>query len=59
MIDADMSKVMVLGREEELECEICVDETQLGHISEFKYLGDVLNELSTDVAECHRKVGYK
>ena len=39
-----------------MECEIHVDEMQLGHVSEFKYLGCVLNESGTDEAECRRKV---
>ena len=40
-----------------MECEIHVDEMQLGHVSEFKYLGCVLNESGTDEAECRRKAG--
>ena len=38
-INADKSKVMVLGGEEGLECEICVDGARLEQVSEFKYLG--------------------
>ena len=30
---------MVLGREEGLECEACVEGMRLEHVSEFKYLG--------------------
>ena len=33
------NKVMVLGGEEGLECEVCMDGIRLEHISEFKYLG--------------------
>ena len=35
------SKVMVLGREEGLECEVCEDGIRLEYISEFQYLGFV------------------
>ena len=38
-VNADKSKVMVLGDEERLECEVLVHGTQLEHVSEFKYLG--------------------
>ena len=55
-INAGKSKVMVLGGEEGLECEVCVDEMRLEHSSEFKYLGYVLDESGTDEAECCRKV---
>ena len=37
------SKVMVLGGEERLEYEFCVDRIRLEHVSEFKYLGSVLD----------------
>ena len=43
-VNAGKSKVMVLGGEEGLECEVCVDRIQLEHVSEFKYLGCVLDE---------------
>ena len=33
------SMVVVLGGEEGLECEVCVDGMRLEHVSEFKYLG--------------------
>ena len=46
---------MVLGGEEELECEVCVDVIHLEHVLEFKYLGCVLDETGTDEAECSRK----
>ena len=38
-VNAGKSKVMVLNGEEGLECEVSVDEIQLEHVSEFKYLG--------------------
>ena len=38
-------------REEGLECEACVDGIRLEHVSEFKYLGGVLDESGTDEAE--------
>ena len=37
-VNAVTSEVMVLGREEGFECEVCVDGIHLGHVSEFKYL---------------------
>ena len=42
---------MVLGEEEGLEYEVCVDGICLEHFSEFKYSGCVLDE-----SECSRKV---
>ena len=48
---AGKSKVMVLGGEEGLECEVHVGRICLEHDSEFKYLGFVLDE-----TECSRKV---
>ena len=52
---------MVLNGEEGLECEIHVDGICLEHVSEFKYLGNVLDESGTYGAECSRKVvsGWK
>ena len=55
-VNAGKSKVMVLSGEEGLECEVCLDEMQLEHVSKFKYLRCVLNESGTDEADCHRKV---
>ena len=49
-------KVMVLNGEEGLECEVHVDGIRLEHVSEFKYLGCVLDEAGTDGVECIRKV---
>ena len=39
-----------------MECEIHVDWFRLDHVSEFKYLGWVLDEAGTCWAECSRKV---
>ena len=50
-VDAVKSKVMVLNVEEGLECEIHIDGIHLVHVSEFKYLGCVLDESGTDGAE--------
>ena len=50
------SKVMVLVREEGMECEVCVYGIHLEHVSEFKYFVCVLDESGTDKAECSRKV---
>ena len=55
-VNASNSKVMVLGGEEGLEFEVCVDVIRLEHVTEFKYLGCVLDESGTDETECHRKV---
>ena len=43
-VSAGKSKVMVLEGEEGLECEVYVDRISLEHVSEFKYLGFVLDE---------------
>ena len=37
-----------------MECEVCVNGIRLEHISEFKYLSCVLDQLGTDEAECSR-----
>ena len=39
-----------------LECKVCVDGIHLEYVSEFKYLGCVLDESGTDEAECSKKV---
>ena len=39
-----------------MEYEACINEICLEHVSEFKYLGCVLNKSGTDEAECSRKV---
>ena len=49
--NAGKSKVMVFGGEGELEYEVFVDGICLEHVSEFKYLGFVLNESGTDEAK--------
>ena len=50
-VNAGKSKVMVLGGEEGLECEFCIE-----HVSEF-LICCVLHESGTNEAECSRKVG--
>ena len=47
---------MVLNGEEGLECEVHVDGIRLEHVSEFKYLGCVLDKSHTYGAEYSRKV---
>ena len=47
---------MVLGGEEGLECGVCVDAIRLKYVSEFKYLGCVLEDSDKDEADCSRKV---
>ena len=55
-VNAGKSEVMILNGEEELECEVHVDGIRLEHLSEFKYLGCVLDESDIDGVECSRKV---
>ena len=47
---------MMLGEKEKFECAVCVDGRILGYVSEFKYLGCVVDESGTDEAEFRRKV---
>ena len=47
--------MMMLNEEEGLECEIHADGMQLEHVSEFKYLGSILDESGTYEAECRKK----
>ena len=55
-VNAGKSKVRVLGGEEGLECEVCVDGIHLEQVSELIYLGCVLDESGTDEEKCSRKV---
>ena len=48
-VDSDKWKV------EGLEHKICIDSMQLEHVSEFTYLGYVLDESGTDEAVHHRR----
>ena len=54
--NADKSEVIVLNGKEELEYEVNVEWICLQHVSEFKYLGCVLDKSSTDEVECSKKV---
>ena len=54
-VNVDKSKVMVVSREN-VQCRIMLDDEQLEQVSEFKYLGYVLDDRGTDDAECSRKV---
>ena len=47
-VNAGKSKGMVLGGEEGLEYEVCIDEIHLEHVSKFKYLGCVLDKAGID-----------
>ena len=47
-VNADKRNVMVLGGKEGLGCEIYVYGAQLEEVSEFKYLGYILDESGTD-----------
>ena len=47
---------MVLNGEEGLECEVHVDRIRLEHVSEFKYLGCVLDESDIDGVEYNREL---
>ena len=51
--------MMILNGEEGLECEVHVDGIRLEHVSEFIFLGCVLDESCTDGAECSRKVASR
>ena len=55
-VNAGMRKVMVFVVEEGLDYEVYIDGICLEHVSEFKYLGCVLDKSSTDEAEYTRKV---
>ena len=55
-VNAGKSKVTALNAEEGLECDVHVDGISLKHVSEFKYLGCVLDESGTYGAECSRNV---
>ena len=46
---------MVLNGEDGLERGVCRDRLLLKHVSEFKYLGCVLDESGTYEAACSRK----
>jgi hypothetical protein len=54
-VNVDKSKVMVMN-EENTQCRVAVDDLQLEQVSEFKYLGYMIEEKGTDEAECTRKV---
>ena len=47
-VNAGKTEVMVLNGEEGLESEVHVDGIRLEQVSEFKYLGCVLDESGTD-----------
>ena len=55
-VNGGKSKVMLLGGEEDLKCEVWVDWVRLEHVSEFKYLRCVWEESGTDEAECCREM---
>ena len=44
-----------MNGEKGLGCEVYIDGVRLEHVSEFKYLGCVLDQSGTDGAECRRK----
>ena len=46
----------MLGEEERLGCEICVDGVRLEKVSEFKYLTCILNELGATDAVYRRNL---
>ena len=54
-VNTDKSKVMVMS-DEHMQCQIMLDGEQLEQVSEFKYLGYMLDDKGTDDAECGRKV---
>ena len=44
-VNAGKNKMMVLGGEEVLESEVCVNRIRLEHVLEFKYFGCVLGRI--------------
>ena len=56
-VNADKSKVMVLDGKEGLECEVYVVGVWLEQVLEFKFLGYILDESSTDFAKWKKVVG--
>ena len=54
--NAGKSEVLVWNGEKELECEVSVDWKRLEDVSEFKYLGCIVDESGTDEADCRRNV---
>ena len=48
--------MIVLNGGKGVECEVHVQGIRLEDVSEFKYLGCVLDELGTDEAKCSGKV---
>ena len=47
-VNAGKRKMIAMNGEEGLECEVYVDRIRLEDVSEFKYLGCVLDEAGTD-----------
>ena len=58
-VNVGKSKVMLLNGDEGLECDVHVDGIRLEHVSEFEYLGCVLDESGKDGAECNRKMASR
>src|SRR5678816_3523316 len=54
-VNVDKNKVMVVS-EDSPQYEVMLDGEQLKQVSEFKYLGYMLDEKGTDDAGCSRKV---
>ena len=54
-INVDKSKMMVVSGVN-TQCQITLDGEQFEQVSEFKYLGYMMNDKGTDDAECGRKV---
>ena len=53
-VNVGKSNVMVMNREKGMECEVHVHRIRLEHVSKLKYLRCVLDEASTDGAECNK-----
>lgn len=54
-VNGDKDKVIVVS-EENMRCRIMLDGGQLGQVSEFKYLGFMLNEKLVGDSVCGKKV---
>ena len=51
-VNADKSKMIMLGGEERFKCEVFAEQTQLELVSEFHFLGCDLDESDTDGVGC-------
>ena len=55
-VNADKSKVMIMGGTEDDKCEIKLNGQVLEHVKEFCYLGSTVNDRGTDESDCNKRV---